>query len=125
MLRHRGHRDRLDTAYLTLQILDFEDIGQKLYRLPWAPVEGQPEAEQWARYAPERIADMFSTSLRKVMGEAEMRQIGAQRLEASVRDTIGKPIPGLWWPMVVAWCKKPNNGMHATTRNSCGESNSH
>ena len=34
VLRHRGHRDRLDAGYLTLQILDFEDIGHKLYRLP-------------------------------------------------------------------------------------------
>ena len=96
-----SHRDGLDTGYLALQILDL------VYRLPWAPVDGRPETEQLARYAPEGLADMFSTTVNKVMGEAEIRRVGAERLETSIRATIGKPVKDLWWPIVVAWARKP------------------
>lgn len=103
-----NRQDPFDKVYLTLQILDFQDVGQKLYQMPWAPVEGQPEAEQWARYAPDGIADAFATSLPKILDEAELQRLGPEKLETSIRETIGKPTKGLWIPFLVAWGRKPN-----------------
>ena len=105
--QQRGRRDGFDTIFSSLQMLDFEDVGQRIIRLPWAPVEGQPEAERWAAYAPQASADAILTSILKASTNDDIKRVGAENVDRSIQDTIGKPVEHMWWPFGIAWGRKP------------------
>lgn len=102
-----GKQDNFDTIVPFFQILDFEDVGHTLYRLPWAPVKGHPEGDAWAAYAPQGLTEVTATAVSKAIGEHQLKRIGEENLRRSVYETIGRPVEGMWWPLAVAWGRKP------------------
>lgn len=103
-----GVQDTFLSIVSSLQLLDFEDATQKIYKLYWAPVKDRPETNKWAAYAPRRVADAFSVSIPKALTGAELQSVGAENLERSIRETVGKPKEGMYWPMIAAWARKPS-----------------
>lgn len=108
--RGLGRRDGeagFEAIVSTLQMLDFEHVHQKLYKLPWAPVAGKPEMEAWTRYGVKEQPALFVGALRRMLVEDGAKEAEIEAVERNCWETLGSARDGLWCPFIVAWGQKP------------------
>ena len=90
----------------SLQLLDFENVRQELYRLPWATVAGKPETEACAKYAPACMSGLFVGDVGRYMREDGDGEEAIEAMERSCRETIGVPREGVFYPFAVVRGRK-------------------
>ena len=97
-------------AYLhihgTLQMLDFDCVASKLYKLPFTPVPGKPEMDPFAGYAVSGLKDAFQGIVARLLLSTELAD-QEEGLKEEVAKTLGQPREGMWFLMIVAWAQKP------------------